>query len=98
KVTTAFDAFLTGEKQWLGPYPAVASLSAGVIKFVITMPDGEPAVVDYHPKVHAHSYSTGGGPVLQLLLKTDDAVDYADLSRVTVDSARISVDVEGVTG
>ena len=98
KVTTAFDAFLTGEKQWLGPYPAVATLSAGVIRFVITMPDGEPAVVDYNPKVHAYSYSTGGGPVLQLLLKTDDAVDYADLSRVTVDSARISVDVEGVTG
>ena len=96
-VKSAFNAFLTGEKQWIGPRNAVATLSAGQLEFTIEVPDGDPAVVDYDPKVHAHAYTAGRAPVLQLLMKPDQPLDYHDVSRVTVTSARLSVDVQGLT-
>ena len=96
-LTSAFEAFLTGEKQWLGPYGVAATASAaGVLDLRIELTDAEPAVTDYNVAIHAHSYTTDA-PVLQLLLKPGQGIGYEEVSRLRVNSARITVDVRGVT-
>ncbi len=95
-VEGAFQAYLTGEKQWLGPYEAQATLSAGRLQLRIDLSDSEPAVVDYNPAVHFHAYTTDA-PVVQLIFKPGASIGYDDLRSVTVASARISVAAEGVT-
>ena len=92
----AFEAFLTGEKQWLGPYAVAATLSSsGVLELRIELTGSEPAVTDYHVKTHAHAYTTDA-PVLQLLLRPGPGLDYGEVSRLRVQKARLSVDVAGV--
>jgi hypothetical protein len=93
----AFEAFLTGEKQWLGPYAVAAAMSSsGVLELRIELTGSEPAVSDYNVKAHAHAYATDA-PVLQLVLKPGPGLTYGDASRLRVQKARISVDVAGVT-
>jgi hypothetical protein len=93
----AFEAFLTGEKQWLGPYGVTATVSAsGTIEFRIDIDSSVPAIVDYNVKTHAHSYAADA-PVLQLLLRPGSSLGYDDLSRLRVQKARIAVDVRDVT-
>lgn len=93
----AFQAFLTGAKQWLGPYAVTATVSAsGQLDLRVDVPDGDPAVTDYDEKIHAHNYTTDA-PVLQLLLRPDSDFGYEDVTRLRLDTARITVDVRGVT-
>ena len=96
-LASACEAFLTGEKQWLGPYAVAATLSSsGVLEFRVELTPSEPAVTDYNVKVHAHAYTTDA-PVLQLILKPTQQFGYDDVSRLRVQTARITVDVRGVT-
>jgi hypothetical protein len=96
-VADAFQAFLTGEKQWLGPLSVAATLNtAGELALTIEVDEGLPAVVRYDAAVHAHGFSTNA-PVLQVLLKADAPVAYNELSALKVGTAAIKVDVSKFT-
>lgn len=96
-LASACEAFLTGEKRWLGPYAVAAELSSsGLLELRMELTSEEPAIADYNVKVHAHAYTTDS-PVLQLLLKPNQQFGYDDVSVLRLQTARITVDVRGVT-
>jgi hypothetical protein len=96
-LTGAFQAFVTGEKSWQGPYPISPTLSGGVMQFDFIIPEIEKAVVDYDAVIHGYSYASRA-PVVQMHLKADSAlIGYNDLDGVTVQSVQVSVDVSSVT-
>ena len=93
----AFEAFVTGEKGWLGPYGLSAAAAPGdVLRFQFQVPATEKAVVDYERAVHGYAYSARA-PLVQLLLKPDGAVGYLDVRKLTLRRAQVSVQVSGVT-
>jgi len=97
QVAGSFDAYLTGEKQWLGPSPVTAALTAsGELTLTIVLEETVSAITGYDAAVHAHGYTTDA-PVLQVLLKADAPIAYNDLSALKVRSAAITVDVSKVT-
>ena len=80
----SFDAYLTGEKQWLGPLLIAAELTvSGELKLTIVIDETVPAITGYDAAVHAHGYTTAE-PVLQVLLKADAPMAYNDLSTLKV--------------
>lgn len=93
----AFEAFITGEKGWLGPFLVSATLSAGsVLELRFVLAGKEPAVVDYAPAAHGGAYASGA-PVVQLLLREENtAIGYLDFETMTLAAAAISVEVSGV--
>jgi hypothetical protein len=93
----AFNVFVTGEKNWQGPYSVSPTLSGGTLQFDFTVPATEKAVIDYDAAIHGYSYVTQA-PVVQLLLNAGNPnIGYYDFSGVTVQKAQVSVDVSGVT-
>lgn len=98
KLDRALEAFFTGEKGWLGPYPAKASLAGHVLELEIPIPDADSdkAVVDYAQAIHGLAFAADG-PVVQVLLDADAAVAYRDLRGLVLSKAGISVDASGVT-
>lgn len=95
-LTDAFDAFLTGEKAWLGPFSLSPTLHENEMRFDLTVPENEKGVIDYNAAIHGYTY-VAQAPVLQLLLKPGAGVGYRDFNPVTVEKARITVDVSKVT-
>jgi hypothetical protein len=92
----SFEAFLTGEKGWLGPYGLSASLSGDLLRLTLDVPETAAAVVDYDPALHGYAYAAEA-PVLQLLLKPGASLGSDSLERLTVRTARVEVEVSGVT-
>jgi hypothetical protein len=94
---SAFEAWLTGETQWLGPYGVTVTPSAaGVMQLRIVLTADQPAVAGYDLGVHAHVYTTDA-PVLQLLFKPGNGLSYDAASRLRVVAAQITVEVSGLT-
>lgn len=93
---SSFEAFLTGEKGWLGPYGPAASLAGGLLRLTVAVPESAAAVIDYDPAVHGYAYAAEA-PVLQFLLKPGAPLGYADLAGLAVRSARLDVEVASVT-
>jgi hypothetical protein len=92
-LAASFEAFLTGEKGWLGPYP-LSSSTTGRLELLV--PESGAAVIDYDPAIHGYAYAAQG-PVLQLLLKPGAPLGDEDLKSLTVKTVRVEVDVTGVT-
>ena len=93
----ALQAFITGEKSWLGPYAPTPRMTGNVLQLEFTVPATEKAVVDYASAIHGYSYAAAA-PVVQLLLKPGHAqVGYDDVRGIVLRTARITVDVVGVT-
>jgi len=94
----AFDAYISGEKNWLGPYGiTVSTVAADAVTFSFTVGINELAVADYQSSLHGHTFKTAA-PVIQLLLKSGiTAVGYNELSTLTIFSAAITVEVDGLT-
>lgn len=91
----AFEAYVTGPKGWLGPFDLGGSLSGSTLKLAFTLQATDPAVVGYSATVHGASFSTQA-PLVQLLLKPDAALRYADLENLGLGVAQIQVDVSGL--
>jgi hypothetical protein len=93
----AFDVTITGEKGWLGPYTVLPTLSTdGVLVFSFRISDTEKAVIDYDPEIHGKAY-IANAPILQVLLKADSTViGYNNFKGVTLQKAKIAVDVSGM--
>ncbi len=97
QVADSFDAYLTGEKQWVGPFPVAAALAAsGELTLTIVVDETVPAIAGYDVAVHAQRFTTTD-PVLQVLLKADALIAYNDLSALKVRTAAVTVDVDKVT-
>jgi len=94
-IADCLQAFVSGEKGWLGPYSLTGTLAAGHLKFGFTVPDGEPAVIDYDAALHGSAFATVL-PVVQLLLRPEAAAAYAGLSQLRLDKARLGVSVDGM--
>ncbi|HWM89806.1 MAG TPA: baseplate J/gp47 family protein [Thermoanaerobaculia bacterium] len=92
----ALEAFVTGEKSWLGPYGLKPSRIKGGLRLDLEVPQGEPAVVDYDPAIHGYAYSAKA-PVLQVLLKPDSTIGYRDVKGLILQEAQVIVEVSGVT-
>ena len=94
----AFEAFLTGEKTWLGPFDVSPSINASnVMQLDISLSADDGAVVDYSDAVHGYAYAAQA-PILQLRLKADvTSLGYFSFTGITLQSARIDVDVSNVT-
>ncbi len=94
----AFDVFITGEKNWLGPFNVSPELSAGnnliELTFNFIVSATEKAIVDYNAAIHGYSYSAKA-PIIQVLLKAN--IGYNALKNVTIQAAKISIDVSGIT-
>lgn len=98
----AFEVFLTGEKQWLGPYrPHEPTVTAGpngtsLLGFSLTLAASEQAVVDYEAKHHGGAW-TGEAPILQVLLREEcRSVGYGELGHLILGKAEIDVEVTGL--
>ena len=97
-LVAAFEAFITGEKNWLGPYALSPAIRDGnKLEFEFTIPESESAVTDYNAAVHGYSY-TAQEPVLQVLLKSgSDRIGYSDFKGVTIQKAALKVKVSNIT-
>lgn len=97
-----FEAFITGEKQWLGPYPVTPELALDTarnftLSLSFSIPENEKAVIDYDRPVHGYSY-IAAVPVVQLLLKENCAtIGYNQLKRIRLLKAALTVDVSNIT-
>ena len=94
----AFDVTITGQEGWLGPYTVAPTLSSdGVLVFFFRMADTEKSVIDYDAAIHGKAY-TAEAPVIQVLLKTSTSkIGYNNFKGVTLEKAKIAVDVSGMT-
>jgi len=94
----AFEAFITGEENWIGPFslsPVLTQESDLNLEF--TVPESEKAVVDYKPAVHGYAYAAGA-PVIQVLLKQGNAgIGYNDFRGIKVKTASVSVTVSNIS-
>ncbi|WP_437682266.1 baseplate J/gp47 family protein [Sorangium sp. So ce131] len=91
----ALEAFVTGEKGWLGPHALRASRSGDVLELELDLPETEGAVVDHDPAAHGGAWAARA-PIVQVLLKPDAPVGYRDVKGLVLRRARVSVEVEGV--
>ena len=93
----AFEVFITGEKNWLGPYGITPALTNNVLKFDFIVPESEKGVIDYSAEIHGYNY-TARTPIIQVMLKGDKVdIGYNDFENVTVEKAKIEVDVSNIT-
>lgn len=95
-LAAAFEAYVTGPKGWLGPFDLDGSLAGGTLRLAFTLQATEAAVVNYSAAIHGASLSSIA-PVLQLLLKPNAALRYADLENIGLGVAQIQVNVSGLT-
>lgn len=94
-IADRLQAFVSGAKGWLGPYPLSGTLAAGQLKLGFTVADGEAAVVDCDATLHGSAF-TSALPVVQLLLRPEAAAAYAELSQLRLDKLRLAVTVDGM--
>jgi hypothetical protein len=94
----AFTLYGTGEKGWIELEAATVSAAAGnELVCAFTLPAGAPALVDHSPGVHGMPYPATA-PVVQVLLRPDAAAaGYLSFQGFAVRSARVEVEVSGVT-
>jgi hypothetical protein len=95
-LANAFEAYLSGAKGWLGPFPLMGGVADNRLTLTLQVPATQPAIIDYNVGVHGHAFAAQA-PVLQLLLKPEAALHYADLEGLTLRTGRISVEVEALT-
>jgi len=96
-LSAAFEAYLTGEKSWIGPLSVTASLTGGTtLDITIPVSESEQAVTEYDQEVHGYSYAAQA-PIVQVLLNAENAnVGYNDFKNVIVEKVAIAVEVSGI--
>lgn len=93
----AFILYATGEKGWVELEAATVTAAAGdELVCAFTLPAGAPALVDHSPGVHGTAYPAAA-PVVQVLLRPGGAAGYLSFQGIAVRSARVEVEVTGVT-
>lgn len=100
QIADALQAFVSGAKGWLGPFPLNGTLAGGQLGLGFTVPHGEPAVVDYDAAVHgpANAALATDRPVVHFLLRPEAAAAYEALAKLRLDKAKLTVAVDGIKG
>jgi hypothetical protein len=94
-----FEAYLTGEKGWLGPFPVTSTLTGATLTLDFELHTSDGPVVDYSGAVHVKPFAAAA-PVAQILIKAGGVgatFGYLDLKPLLVSNAIIKVEVSGVT-
>ncbi|MFZ2266870.1 MAG: hypothetical protein WAV95_04750 [Azonexus sp.] len=94
RIADCLQAFVSGEKGWLGPCPLTGNLAGGQLKLGFSLAESDAAVVDCNASLHGAAFATNL-PVVQLLLRPEAASNYAALAELRLDQARLQVAVEG---
>lgn len=96
----AFEIYISGEKNWLGPYEVAPTLNKeNILGINFTVPSSEKGIVDYDVSIHGYHYATQS-PVIQILLKTGKqgiSLGYSDFEGVKIKKAKVEVAVSGIT-
>lgn len=93
-IGASLEAYVTGEKSWLGPYAVSGRQIGNLVELAISVPAGDPAVVDCNPVLHGDSLADTL-PVIKLVLQPASAGRFAPLSTLRLDRAQLEVSVEG---
>jgi hypothetical protein len=93
-IAASLQAYVTGEKSWLGPYPLSGSAQGERVELSLALPVGEAAVVDLIPAVHGPAFATDL-PVLQLRLRPERAARFAALAGLRPEHLQLEVSVDG---
>lgn len=90
-----FQAYLTGPKGWLGPFPLSCSLQGPQLSLQISLQTHDAAVIPYTAAIHGQAFSTQD-PIIQLLLRPDASLRYTDLETLSLSNLSLRVEVEGL--
>lgn len=92
----AFQLYLTGASQWIGPFAVSPNYANGTLTIETTIGDEQEPVVDYDAEVHGYGYDAQT-PVLQLLLNTENGdTGYALFADIVLQSVEVAVIVTGM--
>ncbi|HEY6081997.1 MAG TPA: hypothetical protein VIU45_00985, partial [Chitinophagaceae bacterium] len=95
----AFQVKITGEKKWItiDPSALTAKVAGNKLSFVIALDAKAPAIVGYNAKIHPGLFNTAL-PVVQFTLNSskNNFNPLLALSRLTVSSIMVSVEVKGI--
>ncbi|MBT9597794.1 MAG: baseplate J/gp47 family protein [Vitreoscilla sp.] len=96
-LAATLEAWLTGPKGWLGPFPVSGSASGDRLVLATRLGAAEPAVTDHAAAIHRQPYPDGT-PVWQLLLRSGaslpgGAAAYGVLAQLGLQRAQLSVQV-----
>ncbi|MES2208309.1 MAG: hypothetical protein V4525_16115 [Pseudomonadota bacterium] len=94
-LAAALEAYVTGPKGWHGPLNPEAALAGNTLSLSFVIPETAPAVIDYDVNIHGHAFATSA-PVIQLHLKPEASLHVEDISSLSVGTAQIYVEVEGL--
>ena len=90
----AFEAFITGEKGWIGPF--ALKMEAGAddeISLSFTIDSSLPAIIDYEVVKHGFTF-VATSPIVQLLFKNGNINSvYSAFKDISVISVSLKVDV-----
>jgi hypothetical protein len=96
-LTGAFEVYLTGPKNWLGPYQISPTLVGNLLEFQVTVPATEKAVANYQASVHGYAYAAQT-PILKVFLKADSPhLGFQDLQNLIIQTVQIKVAVSDIT-
>jgi len=96
-IADSLQAWVTGEKAWLGPYSLTAAVQGAQLQLGFVIPAGDPAVVACQPAIHGAAFVTDL-PVMQLLLRPEAAARYAALASLRPEKLQLAVTVDGIKG
>ncbi|WP_317932310.1 baseplate J/gp47 family protein [Halioxenophilus sp. WMMB6] len=91
----AFDLYLTGAKQWLGPFTVTPQYNNGKLTISTTLASDAEAIVDYDAAIHGYHYDART-PIAQLLLKESSHTGYQPFANLVIQSIKVSVNVAGI--
>lgn len=97
----AFEVYLSGENEWLGPYSVSPSYSVSggkaTLAFTLELTGSDDPVSFYDPEIYIDNIGTVY-PVMKVLLnKSADQYIYSYLRSAVIESAKIHVTVEGIS-
>lgn len=89
-----FVAALTGEQGWISVMPTF-SFAHGTLTITIELAANVGAIIDYDAAIHDFRY-VSATPLLRLLCSHDATLGYRELAAITVSTAKLEVEVEGL--
>lgn len=108
ELTDAFNVYFSGEEGWVSPIESssklpqdstfVASFSQKKITIIRTLTEGQEAIVPYNQEVLIDPFITEW-PVAKIVVDTENnsfPYIYAKLKKLVIQTAKITVDVDGV--
>ncbi len=92
----AFQVYISGESQWIGPQQVTPSYRNGFLTFTLIIDEETEAIVNYDAEIHGYDYDAQA-PVIQFFLNNDKLNSgYIPFSGVKLRDVRIEVSVRQI--